>query len=131
MKEKHSTPDCQTSNSLPSLSVSQNKKPSTSCRRFFCKCCGTRTRTLNNRTRICCVANYTIPQSPVASTNKPCPSKCGAKVDVFFFLTKNFLVFFVKNGVFLSNASFFRPYTNSFCRKNRNFAVANAEFHFA
>ena len=50
--------------------------------------CGTRTRTLNNRTRICCVANYTIPQSLVASADIPCLAKCGAKVDVFFGPTK-------------------------------------------
>ncbi len=42
------------------------------------------TRTQNNRTRICCVANYTISQSRIASVKDALFLICGCKVNAFF-----------------------------------------------
>lgn len=58
----------------------------------------TRTRTLNNRTRICCVANYTISQSLL-----PFLLKSGAKLEYYFETSKTFADFFKKIINFAEN----------------------------
>lgn len=55
-------------------------------------CWGTRTRTRKDRTRICSVANYTIPQS--SWRNRDALSITGAKVGTFFGCSKPFCNFF-------------------------------------
>ena len=63
----------------------------------------TRARTRNNRTRICCVANYTISQFSFSNVGKECPSfELRCKGSAFWENGKGFGDFFSPNGVFSS-----------------------------
>lgn len=58
-------------------------------------CWGIRTRTRKNRTRICCVANYTIPQAVLACNSTLAVCEC--KGSAFLYTGKASAVFFQKN----------------------------------
>ena len=77
-----------------------NKKASENLKPY--QCWDIWTRTINNRTRICCVANYTISQFLSATTDRvPLFRNCDAKVVVFRKLTKRNRFFFHLNVIFL------------------------------
>ena len=79
-------------------------------------CWGTRTRTRKDRTRICSVANYTIPQTFVCETR--CPLVSGAKVQPFLILTNIHTSIFSQNQgdtpLFLQNHPNFTPTIQNF-----------------
>ena len=79
-------------------------------------CWGIRTRTRKNRTRICCVANYTIPQAVLACNSTLAVCEC--KGSAFLYTGKASAVFFQKNLKKLTKHAFLAPFLRRLKAKN-------------
>lgn len=71
-------------------------------------CWGIRTRTRKNRTRICCVANYTIPQAVFACNSTLAVCEC--KGSAFHYTCKAYAFFFQKNAKKIAETDFQPPF---------------------
>ncbi len=71
-------------------------------------CWGIRTRTRKNRTRICCVANYTIPQAVFACNSTLAVCEC--KGSAFHYTCKASALFFQENAKKIAEKDFPPPF---------------------